>query len=117
MSGFHCDCFSGAAGDTLLASCLDSCENVDEQQRLLDHVQYCLKKGMTELETEFNIKAERVWKGMGSIAGLKVSVDSKFEHAPAPVPSNRPIKDSHSHSHEHGHGHKHDHGAKPSKAE
>lgn len=105
----HFDCFSGAAGDMLLASCLDSCENGDEQQRLLDHVQYCLKKGMPELETEFNIKVERVWKGMGSIAGLKVSVDSKFEHAPAPVPSNRPIEDSHSHSHEHGHGHKHDH--------
>eukprot|EP00980_Cylindrotheca_fusiformis_P021762 scaffold8587_cov97-Cylindrotheca_fusiformis.AAC.10 len=119
----HFDCFSGAAGDMLLASCLDSCENEEDRQNLLDHVVHCLENGMPELKDEFEIRMNKVWKGgMGSIAALHIHVDSiLYKHRPAPVPmnSNKESKqssgvesdhgtDSLDHSHGHSHSHPHE---------
>ncbi|KAG7361968.1 DUF111 domain containing protein [Nitzschia inconspicua] len=80
----HFDCFSGAAGDMLLAACLDAYER---PQDLLDYIVDCLVKGIPELDGEFTVEIRRVQRGgMGSIAGLHVKVNSKYQHAPAPVP-------------------------------
>lgn len=121
----HFDCFSGAAGDMLLASCLDVSE---KQEELLHHVRFCLEKGFPDLAGDFEISTKRVWRSKtGSIAGLHVTVDSKYNHAPAPVPKradedHQSLHSEHTHSHEHGHGcdtdgspkgaheHNHDHG-------
>mmetsp|Transcript_8239 Transcript_8239/g.15201 ORF Transcript_8239/g.15201 Transcript_8239/m.15201 type:complete len:377 (+) Transcript_8239:392-1522(+) len=117
----HFDCFSGAAGDMLLASCLDAS---GEPEELLQHVTNCICLGMPELDGEFSIETKRVWRGgMGKIAGLHVRVHSKYHHHPAPVPdkrrkTNKSIDDgspsmeasqSHDHSHHHEHAHDHTH--------
>ncbi|CAJ1959508.1 unnamed protein product [Cylindrotheca closterium] len=117
----HFDCFSGAAGDMLLASCLDSCETEEVREQLLAHVVTCLEEGMPELKGEFGIEIKKVWKGIGSIAALHVNVTSKYNHEAAPVPSNRSRSENNAsqqdcqqdHSHdEHtqtNHDHSHDH--------
>mmetsp|Transcript_61141 Transcript_61141/g.149675 ORF Transcript_61141/g.149675 Transcript_61141/m.149675 type:complete len:467 (+) Transcript_61141:2282-3682(+) len=144
LSPRHChfDCFSGAAGDMMLAACLDaavteattvaaspSSTSTDpcasdsgnaptsaEKKGLLlaefvKHVTTCLSKGIPELADEFKIEAKGVWRGgMGSIAGLNVSVKSiKYGDVPAPVPGSHHhnLQHSHEHSHEHSHGHAH----------
>jgi uncharacterized protein (DUF111 family) len=126
----HFDCFSGAAGDMMLAACLDTAGD-QQQERLLRHVTHCLSRGMPELSGEFEIIARRVWRGgMGSIAGLHVHVTSRYHHAPAPVPMpknpSKPTTDSetptqqhsdddnngkshHSHGHDHEQNHEHSH--------
>lgn len=118
----HWDCFSGAAGDMMLASCLDSVD-VNKRPALLHHIQKCLEKGLPELEGEFRIEMKRVWRGgMGSIAATHVSVHSSYGHEPAPVPTPAVEKTpeanaghshdhnhSHDYSHSHGHGHLHEH--------
>jgi uncharacterized protein (DUF111 family) len=125
----HFDCFSGAAGDMMLAACLDTAGGDQQQECLLRHVTHCLSRGMPELSGEFEITARRVWRGgMGSIAGLHVHVTSRYHHAPAPVPKNpskattdysetqTPTqhfnddnngKSLHSHGHEQSHEHSH----------
>jgi len=72
--------------------------------------------GMPELADEFEIKTKRVWRGgMGSIAGLHVTVLSKYNDAPAPVPKRKTDIDDHDddHGHQHQdheqHSHQHDH--------
>jgi pyridinium-3,5-bisthiocarboxylic acid mononucleotide nickel chelatase len=82
----HVDCFSGAAGDMLLAACLDASER---PQELLSYVTYCLTHGIPDLsEGAFNITMQRVRRGrMASIAGVHVQVHSKYGHSPAPVPT------------------------------
>ena len=111
----HFDCFSGAAGDMMFASCLDLA-GLEQKDLLLNHVSNCLKLGMPEIADEFEISVQRVWRGgMGSIAGLHVDVKSKFNHSPAPVPTNKkpeeeiqqPSSTDHDHSHTHGHNHGH----------
>jgi hypothetical protein len=104
----HFDCFSGAAGDMLLASCLDASGDPDG---LRDHVTKCLARGMPELADEFQIVTEKVWRGeMGSIAGRHVTVVSKYKHTPAPVPRRTNDKrGDQSHNHNHGHDHHHEH--------
>jgi uncharacterized protein (DUF111 family) len=109
----HFDCFSGAAGDMMLAACLDAS---DQAERLTRHVTRCISLGLPELAGEFELETNRVWRGgMGSIAGLHVTVHSRYNHAPAPVPNHQlDQKDSHSHDHEHSHEHRshdrdHDH--------
>ena len=101
----HFDCFSGAAGDMMLASCLDAAgENRD---KLLRHVVASLEEGMPELCGEFSIKAKRVWRGMGSIAAMYVSVESKYNHEAAPVPKpaiTATMASVHDHHHDHGRG-------------
>lgn len=116
----HFDCFSGAAGDMMLASCLDAAG--DRKTSLLQHVTRSLEEGMPELRGEFGISVKQVWRGMGSIAAMHVSVQSKYGHKAAPVPtrSDKSITHSHSHSHKdsttigtldqessHSHGHNH----------
>ena len=104
----------------LLASCLDASGNGAE---LLEYVEYCIGKGMPELNDEFAIAQKKVTRGgMGSIAGCHVAVHSQYHHAPAPVPaaakrqktsqttdSGHDHSHSHEHAHSHGHEHSHDH--------
>ena len=105
----HFDCFSGAAGDMMLAACLDAS---GDPEGLCQYVSDCLSKGIQELAGEFDITTKRVWRGSGSIAGLHVHVHSKYQHAPAPVPKSNhdhDHEDSPSHSHDHSHSHSHIH--------
>jgi uncharacterized protein (DUF111 family) len=123
----HFDCFSGAAGDMMLAACLDVAK--DDRDRLMNHVAQCIGKGMPELQDEFTISCKRVWRGMGSITATHVTVQSRYNHEAAPVPTRAVItkedeqraeKDGHDHSHshdshaqsqthDHSHAHKHEH--------
>jgi pyridinium-3,5-bisthiocarboxylic acid mononucleotide nickel chelatase len=132
----HFDCFSGAAGDMLLAACLDAAADNNNGEsatnggdhhssnQLLKHVAHCLEEGLPELKGEFQIVSQRVTRGMGSIAGMHVHVKSKYNHHAAPVPtsenhdtrSDNHNHDSHEHesghhdhSHDHDHGHSHSH--------
>ena len=118
----HFDCFSGAAGDMLLASCLDASGDSDKLAKV---VAYRIALGIPELNGEFAISTKNVWRGkMGSIAGMHVKVRSKYHHTPAPVPTNKRQKTDnigdesndtndhdriHSHSHSHSHSHEHSH--------
>ena len=109
MTHAHFDCFSGAAGDMMLASCLDA----SPDPNLLERIENDLKKGIPEIAHEFKITMKKVWRGgMGSIAAKKIDVISIYDHAAAPVPMDDGVKrvlssDSHSHSHGHSHGHTH----------
>ncbi len=117
----HFDCFSGAAGDMMLASCLDA--YAYNPITLLEQIESDLKHGIPEIEHEFTIKVKKFWRGgMGSIAALKVDVESAYHHEAAPVPKDdgllkgnnkedtvSVIGGSHSHSHEHHHNHNHSH--------
>lgn len=111
----HFDCFSGAAGDMLLAACLDAS---DDTALLLQHVKFCLRKGLPEIADEFDISVSKVQRGkMASIAALHLEVESKYNHTPVPVPltSNTSQKhyklplSSHDHVHDHEHSHTHSH--------
>ena len=125
----HIDCVSGAAGDMLLASCLDASGNPD---KLAQVVASRLALGIPELDGEFTLSTQKVYRGKGSIAGCHVKVRSKYHHAPAPIPitaattnskrqrndENEESTDSpdghnhsrdHDHDHSHSHGHTHDH--------
>jgi pyridinium-3,5-bisthiocarboxylic acid mononucleotide nickel chelatase len=99
----HFDCFSGAAGDMILASCLDAAE---DSTAMMHRVQECLRKGLPEIADDFQISLTRVHRGkLASIAALYVKVDSRYGHEPAPVPkASKPVE-----SHDHHHGHVHDH--------
>lgn len=130
----HFDCFSGAAGDMMMAACLDAAagmrmeDTIDESgkdkddpkerslatQALLRYVTTCLKKGLPELADEFEIKTQRVWRGHGSIAGLHVQVKSRYHHKAAPVPEPAVIEpnthqqaDNAKQPQEHSHTHEH----------
>lgn len=94
----HFDCFSGIAGDMVLAACLDM-----GGPPLLDHVSQSLQQGLPALRDEFTLSQQRVWRGVGRIAATHVTVQSVYDHRPAPVPSHS------SHDHSHGHGHSHNH--------
>jgi uncharacterized protein (DUF111 family) len=101
----HFDCFSGAAGDMMLAACLDAAGDAEQSERLLQHVTNCIEQGMPELKGEFGLETKIVWRGgMGSIAGRHVNVTSRYHHQAAPVPKKKASEDSHNHSHGHGHG-------------
>ena len=84
----HFDCFSGAAGDMILASCLDAVGGGDlaKSNALLRHVDLCIRKGMPSLNGEFVITKKRVWRGVGRIVGTHITVQSLYQHQPAPVP-------------------------------
>jgi uncharacterized protein (DUF111 family) len=135
----HFDCFSGAAGDMMLASCLDALSSgshslllnmsttrndsstgtsadtttrIASPQELMKRIEEDLKKGIPDIQNEFSLTLSRVWRGgMGSIAALKVDVTSVYNHRPAPVPAPDDKADTtgHDHSHNHGHDHSHDH--------
>ena len=100
----HFDCFSGAAGDMMLAACLDAAG-----PSLLPYIQFCLENGLPELKGEFSLSTKRVWRSdTGSIAANYLSVHSKYDHAAAPVP-HRATPDSHHHGADSGVEHSHDH--------
>ena len=102
----HFDCFSGAAGDMMLAACLDS---TDESDRLLAYIQHCIEEGMPELKGEFTIHQKRVWRSeMGSIAANYVQVQSKYHHESAPVPKQPRATVEHEQVETHDHGHSHE---------
>jgi len=110
----HFDCFSGAAGDMMLAACLNS---AGEPDRLLAYIQHCIEEGMPELKGEFSISQKQVWRSeTGSIAANHVTVMSKYNHQAAPVPTKAHLteRDHESYQyHEHSHGscteHEHSH--------
>jgi pyridinium-3,5-bisthiocarboxylic acid mononucleotide nickel chelatase len=108
----HWDCFSGAAGDMMLAACLDAAG--DMAKDLLHRIESAIQQGLPEMANEFQIDYQRVWRGSGSIAALHVTVRSIYDHAPVPVPSRtqeeiHPSNHNHEHSHEHDHAHLHEH--------
>jgi len=118
----HFDCFSGAAGDMMLAACLNAAEELKLNgcQQLMQYISHSLEEGMPELKGEFTISAKQVWRGMGSIAACYVNVESKYYHAAAPPPErsassadvNATVEHNHSeqnHNHGHSHGHQHEH--------
>jgi uncharacterized protein (DUF111 family) len=120
----HFDCFSGAAGDMMLAACLDASGNPEQ---LMDYIAYCISKGMPELNGEFTMEQRQVQRGgMASIAGCHVTVHSKYHDAPAPVPAAKNKRqrtedekgteegkrtiEATTPMNEHDHVHEHDHG-------
>ena len=97
----HFDCFSGAAGDMMLAAVLDAAGNPS----LMPYIQFCIEEGLPELKGEFSIERRRVWRSeTGLIAANYVTVKSKYNHAPAPVPNSAEIGNGRSHIHGHEHG-------------
>ena len=135
----HFDCFSGAAGDMMLAACLDASDSLPyplrllrspttktdlddhiitnsekNSERLLSQLVIDLEDGLPELKGEFGLSLERVWRGMGRIAAKKVDVQSVYNHKAAPVPGSQKVLDGESkekghHSHEHVHDNAHHH--------
>jgi hypothetical protein len=132
----HWDCFSGAAGDMMLAACVDAAgtasfdsnNNNDENQsktstasgeHLLKKVEDAIKFGLPDIANEFSIECQRVWRGSGSITAMHVTVNSIYQHQPAPVPLPSTMASTtsqHSTStesptlhHDHGHEHHHHH--------
>lgn len=109
----HIDAFSGAAGDMLLAACLDAADSLPHplqlssititaddgddssphlgapaknSDRLLSRIVRDLENGLPELRGEFELTAKGVWRGVGRIAAKKVDVRSVYNHKAAPVP-------------------------------
>ena len=68
----------------MLAACLDASDNPVE---MAHRITQTLQQGMPALADEFELTFQRVWRGMGSISGLHVTVLSRYQHQPAPVPS------------------------------
>ena len=109
----HWDLFSGAAGDMMLAACLDAAAARDQgADVLLQEIVQCLTLGLPELAGEFQIRYQQVWRSKGRIAAKHVSVDSIYQHAAAPVPETvgheqheEAIHQTHSHGHSHDHCH------------
>lgn len=125
----HFDCFSGAAGDMMLAACLDAADSlpyplVSQQlgqsptadgghtgtnsDELLSRLVNDLEGGLPELKGEFGLSAKRVWRGMGKIAAMKVDVRSVYNHEAAPVPGAPKVHETQPHEQGHHH-HEHEH--------
>jgi hypothetical protein len=105
----HFDCFSGAAGDMMLAACLDACGDADG---LLQHLVVCLRRGLPTLADEFEISCQRVLRSSGRMSALHVTVHSVYDHEAAPVPFDNQVTHYHSHDHNHDqevHVQNHDH--------
>lgn len=88
----HFDCFSGAAGDMLLAACIDAA--APDSMALLEHVK-CGLCTIPEICDEFDCSIERVIRGSGCIAAHKLHVSSIYQHRPAPLTT---MKSLHGHS-------------------
>ena len=124
----HFDCFSGAAGDMLLAAVLDAADflpplrslEVDvnfviapeskQSDKLLALISNDLENGLPEMKGEFDLSVARVWRGSGRIAAKKLHVKSIYQHKSAPVPGTLDqAQDHHSHAHAHSYSHHHSH--------
>lgn len=101
----HIDCFSGAAGDMLLAACVDASP---DPKMLLREISDALTE-MPGLAGEFELAQRCVLRGEGRLAARKVNVSSVYGDKAAPVPKDR-SKDDDDNGHDHGHGHRHGHG-------
>ena len=92
----------------MLAACLDAAG-----PSLLPYIQFCLEQGLPALKGEFFLLTKQVWRSKsGSIAANYLTVHSKYNHSPAPVPEraadNDHVADSgveHSHAHSEHHNH------------
>ena len=105
----------------MLASCLHAYASTSTSLRpqdLLSRIESDLKNGIPEIKNEFSLKVSKVWRGgMGSIAALKVDVESVYDHKPAPVPKDSTADASHGNhqvevgvrNHDHNHSHEHSH--------
>lgn len=105
----HFDCFGGAAGDMMLAACIDAADTLPyrldldldpasadaaddasaqgpNSERLLSRLIFDLEHGLPELKGEFRLSSKRVWRSAGMIAARKVDVSSVYDHKAAPVP-------------------------------
>ncbi|GAX18536.1 uncharacterized protein FisN_10Hh264 [Fistulifera solaris] len=117
----HFDCFSGAAGDMMLAACLDASEDAEQ---LVERVVRAIKSGLPELAEEFHLSYEKAWRGAGSIYAMTVKIESIYKHRAVPVPAKSFADgreacksdavvangDEMTHNHSHSHGHSHIHG-------
>jgi len=124
----HFDCFSGAAGDMMLAATLDAADflpcpilqsstdndddgnDIKNSDKLLSRITKDLECGLPELKGEFKLSVKRVWRSSGRIAAKKVDVHSIYNHEAAPVPGankdeSKEEEDAHSHTHQHAHQH------------
>lgn len=90
----HFDLFSGAAGDMMLAACLDAGLALDPEKSLLDKCMHRLKMGIPSIAHEFDVTYERVHRGKGSLAAMHVKVQSIYQHRAAPVPKDDAKEDS-----------------------
>jgi pyridinium-3,5-bisthiocarboxylic acid mononucleotide nickel chelatase len=84
----HFDCFSGIAGDMILASCIDAAgPDAPSSDQLLKLVDVCIRKGLPELDGEFELQKHRVWRGSGQIAATHITVHSRYDKlGGAPLP-------------------------------
>ena len=123
----HFDCFSGAAGDMLLAAAIDAASYSFSSQSdssnhsnnnedvlegpsgFLSDLYYRLKHGLPEIAHEWDLHTMKVLRGSGRIAARKVEVESVFQHKSAPVPGTVGQVSDHDYNHSHGHNHSHDH--------
>lgn len=81
----------------MLAACLDAAGST-----LLPYIQHSLDQGLPELKGEFSLSERKVWKSKtGSIAANYITVQSSYDHMPAPVPR-RDASLDHDHGHSHG---------------
>ncbi|CAM9381836.1 unnamed protein product [Heterosigma akashiwo] len=104
------DCFSGAAGDMLLASLIDAGAPLDKLKQGLESIR--------GIQGEWELVTTRVSRSEGHIAALHVKVESAYDNRPAPAPasftkdqeSSSSAQSSMAHNHGHGHGHSHSHG-------
>jgi pyridinium-3,5-bisthiocarboxylic acid mononucleotide nickel chelatase len=93
----HIDCFSGVAGDMLLAALIDCGLDVNLLKTMLST--------MKGIENEWDLTISTVLKGSGRLAAKHVKVWSKFNHEPIKVPGSGSNSSDHDHSHSHSHSH------------
>lgn len=120
----YIDCFSGVAGDMLMAALLDAGANLDELRKYLNTI--------SEIKDEWNINLKSVLRSDGKISAKHLIVDSIYNHRPHSPPSSSSLNsiehrvvdsnestddhdhsaNSHIHDHSHqsnSHSHHHDH--------
>eukprot|EP00639_Heterosigma_akashiwo_P036136 CAMPEP_0194716656 /NCGR_PEP_ID=MMETSP0296-20130528/8350_1 /TAXON_ID=39354 /ORGANISM="Heterosigma akashiwo, Strain CCMP2393" /LENGTH=182 /DNA_ID=CAMNT_0039617149 /DNA_START=54 /DNA_END=598 /DNA_ORIENTATION=+ len=87
------DCFSGAAGDMLLASLIDAGAPLDKLKQGLESIR--------GIQGEWELVTTRVSRSEGHIAALHVKVESAYDNRPAPAPGSKRIAHDHHHNHAH----------------
>lgn len=105
----YIDCFSGIAGDMLLAALID-CANQLGETHFLDKIKTHMQS-LHEISGQWDLSVSRVSRSEGCITGMHATVHSIFDHKQLPPPGstsfNFPTEDGHDHSHSHSHTHTH----------